>query len=104
MAERTALESEIIRKCLSRSELQCSFMDHMHYRLVYRRYASLFIILAVDQHENELAALEFIHAFVETLDRYFHNVVRCSCSLLSVAAAPCSLLLLLPAPCCCCVC
>ena len=26
--------------------------------------------------QNELAGLEFIHALVETLDRYFENVVR----------------------------
>ena len=26
--------------------------------------------------QNELAVLEFIHALVETLDRYFENVVR----------------------------
>jgi AP-4 complex subunit sigma-1 len=25
--ERTALESEVIRKCLSRNEMQCSFME-----------------------------------------------------------------------------
>jgi AP-4 complex subunit sigma-1 len=25
-------------------------------------------------HQNELAILEFIHSFVETLDRYFENV------------------------------
>ncbi len=39
MAERSALESEIIRKCLSRSELQCSFVEYRGYKVVYRRYA-----------------------------------------------------------------
>lgn len=33
MAERTALESEIIRKCLSRSELQCSFLEYRGYKV-----------------------------------------------------------------------
>ncbi|KAH8067962.1 hypothetical protein JL721_7181 [Aureococcus anophagefferens] len=51
MPERVALESEIIRKCLSRSEFQCSFDS-----------------------ENELGILEFIHALVETLDKYFESV------------------------------
>ena len=42
--------------------------------MVYRRYASLFFLVGVDDGENELATLEFIHALVETLDRYFGNV------------------------------
>ncbi|EFC50807.1 predicted protein [Naegleria gruberi] len=72
--ERTALEGEIVRKCLSRNEDQCSFIEHMGYKLIYRRYASLFFIVGVDSHENELAILEFIHCLVETFDKYFENV------------------------------
>ena len=75
LEERKALESEVIRKCLSRNELQCSFMEYRNYRVIYRRYASLFFIVGVDSdEENELAILEFIHALVETLDKYFENV------------------------------
>jgi len=33
MDERVALESEIIRKCLSRSELQCSFLEYRGYKV-----------------------------------------------------------------------
>lgn len=73
--ERTAMEAEIIRKCLSRTELQCSFMDYRGMRVIYRRYASLFFIVGVEpEEENELGILEFIHALVETLDKYFENV------------------------------
>mmetsp|Transcript_17019 Transcript_17019/g.43992 ORF Transcript_17019/g.43992 Transcript_17019/m.43992 type:complete len:156 (+) Transcript_17019:104-571(+) len=73
--ERCALESEVIRKCLSRTETQCSFYEFRGYKVVYRRYASLFFIVGVEgDDENELAILEFIHALVETLDRYFENV------------------------------
>ena len=76
MEERTALESEVIRKCLSRNELQCSFMEHRQYRVIYRRYASLYFIVGVDSgQENELAILEFIHALVETFDKYFGEYV-----------------------------
>ena len=75
LEERVALESEVIRQCLSRNELQCSFMEYRNYRVIYRRYASLFFIVGVDSdEENELAVLEFIHALVETLDKYFENV------------------------------
>eukprot|EP00931_Biecheleriopsis_adriatica_P084469 TRINITY_DN58315_c0_g1_i1.p1 TRINITY_DN58315_c0_g1~~TRINITY_DN58315_c0_g1_i1.p1 ORF type:complete len:169 (-),score=26.56 TRINITY_DN58315_c0_g1_i1:38-475(-) len=74
--ERVTLEGELIRKCLSRSENLCSFVEYRDYRVVYRRYASLYFIVGTDNEEdcNELAILEFIHTLVETLDKYFENV------------------------------
>ncbi len=44
--------------------------------MVYRRYASLYFIIGIDNDEdvNELSFLEFIHNLVETLDKYFENV------------------------------
>eukprot|EP00455_Lapot_gusevi_P000102 TRINITY_DN10044_c0_g1_i2.p2 TRINITY_DN10044_c0_g1~~TRINITY_DN10044_c0_g1_i2.p2 ORF type:complete len:147 (-),score=30.08 TRINITY_DN10044_c0_g1_i2:134-574(-) len=74
--ERGALEGEIIRKCLSRSQNQCSFVEYRNYKVIYRRYASLFFIVGVDNtgEENELGVLEFIHNLVETMDKYFENV------------------------------
>ena len=74
--ERVTLEGELIRKCLSRTEQQCSFLDHRQYKVIYRRYASLYFIIGVDNDEevNELSFLEFIHNLVETLDKYFENV------------------------------
>jgi AP-4 complex subunit sigma-1 len=92
MEERTALESEIIRKCLSRSELQCSFFEYRGYKVMYRRYASLFFIigtkpdLGVEEAgerasennsantENELGMLEFIHTLVECMDRWAGSI------------------------------
>ena len=66
----------MIRKCLSRNPFQCSFLDHKDYKVIYRRYASLFFIIGVDITDdcNELSYLEFIHTLVETLDKYFENV------------------------------
>ncbi|CBZ55326.1 putative AP-4 complex subunit sigma-1 [Neospora caninum Liverpool] len=73
--ERVALEGELIRKCLSRTELQCSFVQYRQYSVIYRRYASLYFIVGVkDEELNELAILEFIHCLVETLDKFFENV------------------------------
>ena len=37
MPERVALEAEIIRKCLSRTEFQCSFLEYRGYKVIYRR-------------------------------------------------------------------
>ncbi|CAE7259177.1 unnamed protein product [Symbiodinium sp. KB8] len=73
--ERTTLEAEIIRKCLSRTDKQCSFMEYRGMKVVYRRYASLYFIVGAEAEEdNELGILEFIHCLVETLDKYFQNV------------------------------
>jgi AP-4 complex subunit sigma-1 len=84
MEERVALESEIIRKCLSRSELQCSFLEYRGFKVIYRRYASLFFIIGTkadlgagdgaDNNENELGMLEFIHTLVETMDRWAGSI------------------------------
>lgn len=89
--ERITLEGELIRKCLSRTEnqvsqhllanvcvfeWQCSFLEHRQYKVIYRRYASLYFIIGIDIDDeiNELSMLEFIHNMVETLDKYFENV------------------------------
>ena len=74
--ERITLEGELVRKCLSRTNIQCSFIEHRKYKVIYRRYASLYFIIGLDVDEecNELAYLEFIHNLVETLDKYFENV------------------------------
>ena len=42
--------------------------------MVYRRYASLFVLAGVDGDENALVMLELVHAYVEALDRYFGAV------------------------------
>ena len=49
--EKRALEGEIVRKCLSRTDKQCSFFDHREYKVIYRRYASLFFMVGVDDEE-----------------------------------------------------
>jgi len=51
-------------------------LEHRQYKVIYRRYASLYFIIGIDNDEdvNELSLLEFIHNMVETLDKYFENV------------------------------
>ncbi len=51
-----------------------SFIDFHDDKVVYRRYAGLYFCLCVDRSANELATLELIHLFVETLDNYFGSV------------------------------
>jgi AP-4 complex subunit sigma-1 len=88
MEERSALESEIIRKCLSRSEFQCSFLEYRGYKVIYRRYASLFFIVGTkpdighlenENTENELGLLEFIHTLVETMDKWAGSICEVRC-------------------------
>ena len=72
--ERLVLEAEIVRRCLIRADKQCNFIEHRGVKVVYRRYASLFFLIGIDEEENELAVLELIHCLVETLDKWFGNV------------------------------
>jgi len=73
-AARLYNEAEIVRKCLKRSDKETNYIEHQGTRVVYRRYASLFFMVGVDENENELAILEFIHCLVEIMDRWFGNV------------------------------
>lgn len=52
----------------------CNFIDWKDIKLVYRRYASLYFVVGIDQGDNELVTMEIIHQFVEGLDKYFGNV------------------------------
>eukprot|EP00698_Gefionella_okellyi_P011182 TRINITY_DN2936_c0_g1_i1.p1 TRINITY_DN2936_c0_g1~~TRINITY_DN2936_c0_g1_i1.p1 ORF type:complete len:143 (+),score=23.83 TRINITY_DN2936_c0_g1_i1:204-632(+) len=74
LEDRLGMESEIVRRCLSITESSCSFLEYREQKVVFRRYASLYFIVGVDEDENELAIFEFIHNIVETFDRYFENV------------------------------
>ncbi|XP_074811902.1 AP-4 complex subunit sigma-1 isoform X1 [Natator depressus] len=73
--KRTMLEAEVIKNCLSRSKEQCSFIEYKDFKLVYRQYAALFIVVGISETENEMAVYELIHNFVEVLDRYFSRVI-----------------------------
>jgi hypothetical protein len=42
--------------------------------LIYRHYATLYFIFAVDASESELGILDLIQVFVEALDKCFENV------------------------------
>ncbi|XP_074959396.1 AP-4 complex subunit sigma-1 isoform X2 [Phalacrocorax aristotelis] len=72
--KRTMLEAEVIKNCLSRSKDQCSFIEYKDFKLVYRQYAALFVVVGINETENEMAVYELIHNFVEVLDKYFSRV------------------------------
>ncbi|XP_018590290.1 AP-4 complex subunit sigma-1 [Scleropages formosus] len=74
LAKRASLEVDVIKGCLSRKKEECSFVEYKDYKLVYRQYASLFVMVGVSENENELAVYELVHNFVEVLDKYFSRV------------------------------
>ncbi|EEC74805.1 hypothetical protein OsI_10617 [Oryza sativa Indica Group] len=43
-------------------------------KLVYKHLATLYFVFVFDSSENELAVLDLVQVFVETLDRCFKNV------------------------------
>jgi AP-3 complex subunit sigma len=77
-------QQELVRKVFKaisrRGDELCNFIDGFgewptaDTRIVYRRYATLCFIFIVDSSESQLAILDIIQVFVETLDRCFENV------------------------------
>ncbi|KAL5063806.1 hypothetical protein RYX36_025543 [Vicia faba] len=76
-------QQEIIRNVFavlcSRPEHVSNFVDAESIfgadaRLVYKHFATLYFVLIFDGSENELAMLDLIQVFVETLDKCFRNV------------------------------
>ena len=43
-------------------------------KLIYRHYATLYFVFAVDKQESDLGILDLIQVFVEALDKQFENV------------------------------
>ncbi|XP_050925407.1 AP-4 complex subunit sigma-1 isoform X1 [Lates calcarifer] len=76
LSRRAALEADVVRCCLTRKKDQCSFVEYKDFKLVYRQYAALYIVVGVTDTENELSIYELVHNFVEVLDKYFSRVVR----------------------------
>ena len=63
----------------SRPDHLCSFVDDSNTfgpdtKLVYRHFATLYFCILSDRSESELAMLDLIQVYVETLDRVFENV------------------------------
>ncbi|KAG4303899.1 hypothetical protein PORY_002688 [Pneumocystis oryctolagi] len=72
--EKTRILKDVSQIVLQRRSKTCNFLEYKDEKICYRRYASLFFILGIQQTDNELITLEIIHRYVETLDRYFGNV------------------------------
>jgi AP-1 complex subunit sigma 1/2 len=71
---RLKLQRDVMNLILPRPSRLCNVVDYKTYKLVYKRYASLYFVFAVDADDNALITLEKIQHFVEILDAYFGNV------------------------------
>eukprot|EP00004_Rigifila_ramosa_P005172 TRINITY_DN15643_c0_g1_i1.p1 TRINITY_DN15643_c0_g1~~TRINITY_DN15643_c0_g1_i1.p1 ORF type:complete len:167 (-),score=47.84 TRINITY_DN15643_c0_g1_i1:40-498(-) len=72
--EKAKFTREITTAVLARPQKLCNFLEWRGQKVIYKRYASLYFAVCVDNDDNELIMLETIHHFVELLDRYFGNV------------------------------
>jgi len=70
----TCLPIKVNQLVITRNPKMCNFLEYKDYKIVYKRYASLYFITIVDKDENELIVLELMQTFVEVLDKYFGNV------------------------------
>ncbi|KAL2248702.1 UNVERIFIED_CONTAM: AP-1 complex subunit sigma-2 [Sesamum indicum] len=72
--ERAKVLRELSGMILTRGPKLCNFVEWRGYKVVYKRYASLYFCMCINQDDNELEILEIIHHYVEILDRYFGSV------------------------------
>lgn len=69
--EKLNIEREMYRTIIMRDTKFSNFIEYRNYKIIYKKYAALYFIFCVDLYENELSIMEFIHLFVETLDKFF---------------------------------
>ena len=73
-SKRSKLIREIGYTITSRHPKLTNILPFKGYKLIYKRYASLFFACLIGADDNELIVFELIHSFVEILDTYFRNV------------------------------
>jgi AP-3 complex subunit sigma len=82
--ESESLQQSVIRRVFqqvsSRPDSFCNYLEGIvpewgdHIKLIYRHYATLYFVFAVDSQESDLGILDLIQVFVEALDKCFENV------------------------------
>ncbi|CAG9313918.1 AP3S2 [Blepharisma stoltei] len=70
--------ANLFKECTKRGEYSCNFIEESNLwrgcKVIFRLYATLYIVFVVDEAENELGILDLIQVFVEVLDKAFENV------------------------------
>ncbi|TFJ80284.1 hypothetical protein NSK_008427 [Nannochloropsis salina CCMP1776] len=71
---------KVFQQVAQRPDSFCNYLDGSipewgeGVKLIYRHYATLYFVFAVDQQESDLGILDLIQVFVEALDKCFENV------------------------------
>ena len=74
VSERQKYIKELSVMVIGRSARLSNVIEWNNYKIIYKRFASLYFITLCDKEENELIILELLQHCVECLDRYFGNV------------------------------
>lgn len=73
--EKALTIKNITNLVLQRPSSLCNILEYEDdKKIIYRRYASLYFVMCIDDSDNELIAMEMIQHFVEILDSYFDSV------------------------------
>lgn len=72
--EKQRILREVGHMVTTRDKHKCNFIPWREHLIVYKRYASLYFVMCIEETDNEILMMELIHQFVEVLDSYFGNV------------------------------
>lgn len=72
--EKQRIVKEVTALIPLRKAKMCNVIEYKDSKLVYKRYASLFFVAAIDNTDNELHTLEVIQRYVEIMDKAYGNV------------------------------
>lgn len=78
-SEQQSVIARLFQQVIKRSDSFCNYLEGSipewgeATKIIYRHYATLYFIFAVDQQESDLGILDLIQVFVEALDRCFEN-------------------------------
>ena len=73
ISQRQKTIKEIAVMVIGRSLRLSNVIEWGQYKIIYKRYASLYFICLTDKEDNELITLELIQHYVECLDRYLND-------------------------------
>lgn len=73
--EKQQIIREITTQIPLRKGKMCNFIESSsNTKTIYKRYASLYFIIGIDNEENELIILDTIQKYVEIMDKAYGNV------------------------------
>ena len=78
--QQQAVIRRVFQQVVNRPDSFCNYLEGSipewgeNTKIIYRHYATLYFVFAVDAQESDLGILDLIQVFVEALDKCFENV------------------------------